>query len=457
MKHLPFITALTALLSGAAPAGLTSSTFTYQGRLGDAGQPANGVYDLQFSLRDAATAGTGGAPVVVEDVTVQNGLFTATLDFGEDAFSEGARWLEIGVRPGAAITEFTLLSPRQPVTAAPLAVHAVHATSADTAQTALTAYSAATASTATTATNATNAEKAASAGSVAWNHVSGLPAGFSDGVDNDTTYTAGSGLTLGAGNQFALAFAGSGTQNTAARSDHSHFGSVWSGASPGTGLTLNNNATDGLGGSFKQGPGSGFFPIGGITGALWADAHDGPALFATSLDPAGAVVARNLSNATDSAGITGISGGTYGRGVYGHATSVNGEGAFGVVGKSESPNGAGIKAVAANSSSPALEIQTGGIKVSGSDTPAFVHLASGGNIVYDNVTVIDHPLCNGKSDAILIVTPQDANYWVGIPCVLYDSGTSRWQIWMAGDQIGDWDSYHGIIPGARFNVLVINR
>jgi hypothetical protein len=46
-------------VSGAAQA----TAFTYQGRLTDAGNPANGNYDLRFQLYDAPTGGNviGGA------------------------------------------------------------------------------------------------------------------------------------------------------------------------------------------------------------------------------------------------------------------------------------------------------------------------------------------------------------------------------------------------------------
>jgi len=44
---------LTIVLSGGAIFGQTSG-FTYQGRLTDGGTPANGNYDLQFVLFDAA-------------------------------------------------------------------------------------------------------------------------------------------------------------------------------------------------------------------------------------------------------------------------------------------------------------------------------------------------------------------------------------------------------------------
>ena len=42
-----------------------------------------------------------------------------------------------------------------------------------------------------------------------WSSLTGVPAGFADDVDDDTTYTAGSGLSL-AGSAFAVDFAGMG-------------------------------------------------------------------------------------------------------------------------------------------------------------------------------------------------------------------------------------------------------
>jgi len=45
---------LTLLIAGSAVA--QSAAFTYQGRLTDAGKPADGLYEMQFKLFDAATA-----------------------------------------------------------------------------------------------------------------------------------------------------------------------------------------------------------------------------------------------------------------------------------------------------------------------------------------------------------------------------------------------------------------
>ncbi|HEY67233.1 MAG TPA: hypothetical protein G4N97_03055, partial [Thermoflexia bacterium] len=105
-----------------APQDTVGTAFTYQGRLTDGGSPANGHYDFKFQLYDAASDGNPvGSTVAQEDVAVSEGLFTVQLDFGTDAFTGEARWLEIGVRPGSGGT-YTILSPRQPLTPAPYAL-----------------------------------------------------------------------------------------------------------------------------------------------------------------------------------------------------------------------------------------------------------------------------------------------------------------------------------------------
>jgi len=99
------------------------TAFTYQGRLVDGGQPANGNYDLQFALMDAPSGGSQiGATLTNAPVTVSNGLFAVLLDFGNGTFSGSARWLEIGVRTNGSSGSYTLLSPRQAITATPYAI-----------------------------------------------------------------------------------------------------------------------------------------------------------------------------------------------------------------------------------------------------------------------------------------------------------------------------------------------
>jgi hypothetical protein len=99
------------------------TAFTYQGYLEDGGNPANGLYDFQFKLFDALVGGSQvGSTFLVHDLSVADGLFGAALDFGNAAFGGGARWLEIGVRPGASAAGYILLTPRQELTPTPHAL-----------------------------------------------------------------------------------------------------------------------------------------------------------------------------------------------------------------------------------------------------------------------------------------------------------------------------------------------
>ena len=98
----------------------------YQGRLNDGGNPANGNYDLQFTIYDASNnPGTVIAgPLTNSATTVSNGLFTANLDFGSGVFTGPYRWLDIGVRTNGSTNAFVILSPRQMLTPVPYAIFA---------------------------------------------------------------------------------------------------------------------------------------------------------------------------------------------------------------------------------------------------------------------------------------------------------------------------------------------
>jgi hypothetical protein len=115
---------------GDEPPGVTASAalgneFTYQGRLTQAGVPANGAYDLRFILFTESIGGAQVGPIVTrDDVQVSGGLFNVLLDFGPTAFQGDLRWLEIHVRPGASVDAYAVLSPRQQLTAAPQALFA---------------------------------------------------------------------------------------------------------------------------------------------------------------------------------------------------------------------------------------------------------------------------------------------------------------------------------------------
>ena len=102
------------------------TAFMYQGRLNDSGSPANGNYDLRFTIYDSTNIpGTVIAgPLTNSATAVSNGLFTVTLDFGPGTFTGPARWLDIGVRTNGSVNTFTSLSPRQPILAVPYAIFA---------------------------------------------------------------------------------------------------------------------------------------------------------------------------------------------------------------------------------------------------------------------------------------------------------------------------------------------
>ncbi len=110
-----------------AQAEQLGTKFTYQGSLERNGSLVTGVQcDFRFGLWDAAEAGVqqGASPQTVTNVSVDGGVFTATMDFGANTFQSHTRWLEIEVNcPGdPPFPPFVLLSPRVELTAAPQAL-----------------------------------------------------------------------------------------------------------------------------------------------------------------------------------------------------------------------------------------------------------------------------------------------------------------------------------------------
>lgn len=119
------------LMSANSVVRAQTTTFTYQGRLTDGGTPATGSYDLQFALFDSASSGGQiGATQTVPSVPVSSGIFTVSLDFGAGAFSGANRFLEISARLSGG-GSFTLLAPRQQITATPYAVRSLLTNAAD--------------------------------------------------------------------------------------------------------------------------------------------------------------------------------------------------------------------------------------------------------------------------------------------------------------------------------------
>ena len=123
--------ALVALVT-AARADTIGTAFTFSGQLGKDGAPANGIFDLTFTLFAVETNGTAISAQTNSTTPVSNGVFMVTLDYGPGLFTGTNYWLELGVRQGSD-TNYTVLSPRQPLLPAPYAIFAASAGSAATA------------------------------------------------------------------------------------------------------------------------------------------------------------------------------------------------------------------------------------------------------------------------------------------------------------------------------------
>jgi hypothetical protein len=117
------------LAEGAAPTSPQDplgSDFTYQGRLKDGdGNPITSTCDFRFRLWNTEGGGSQvGVDNIVTGVSVIDGYFTAQVnsggEFGSSAFTDQARWLEVSVKCSGE-ADYTLLDPRQPLTAPPYA------------------------------------------------------------------------------------------------------------------------------------------------------------------------------------------------------------------------------------------------------------------------------------------------------------------------------------------------
>ncbi len=147
-----------------AGGGAVPSLISFQGLLADSNGDAlpNGSYDMVFAVYDAASGGTKIWEESQNDVTTISGYFAVMLGNGicttgcplsAEDFDEATRYLQTSVDSGGGFVEF----PRQQFASVPyafqaeVAAEAVLATEADAAP---------------------------------WTGLTGVPAGFADGVDN---------------------------------------------------------------------------------------------------------------------------------------------------------------------------------------------------------------------------------------------------------------------------------
>jgi len=116
--------------------GFTQTTeFSYQGFIRDNGAPASGNYDFEFRLFATANGVDQLMSQQRSNVSVVNGVFSVTLDFG--AFPAADRFLEIAVKPSGS-EQFVTLAARTKILSTPIATLALNATNATNATSAAT-------------------------------------------------------------------------------------------------------------------------------------------------------------------------------------------------------------------------------------------------------------------------------------------------------------------------------
>ena len=131
-ESVPLVLAAAVLVpviaaSGQIPMG---TAFTYQGSLEYNGSAVTDTCDFEFTLWDSLTGGSQQGPSELENgVTVDDGLFTVELDFGQQ-FDGNARWLELAVCCPSTCAPATLI-PRQELTPAPYGLYAADADMVD--------------------------------------------------------------------------------------------------------------------------------------------------------------------------------------------------------------------------------------------------------------------------------------------------------------------------------------
>lgn len=281
------------------------TVFTYQGQLKQSGQPFSGDADFEFALFDSAAGGSQvGSTIALVDQPVSSGLFTVALDFGAAPFTGGeARWIEIRV-------EGVTLAPRQPIRPTPYALYAL---------------------------------------SAPWSGLTGVPAGFADGIDDvGGLVLPYAGVQADPGTLFSINNTGVGRAIDATSSG----GVAIQATSPGNGVAL-------LG-------------IGTVIGSTGAGVLDAAGVRGDATNMAGqtyGVRGETASAALNASGVrglasaaTGATNGVWGTtasatdvavGVFGQATNVAGA-TYGVLGQNASgaAGAAGVRADASNAAPP---------------------------------------------------------------------------------------------------------
>lgn len=329
MRHTRF--ALASVLSlwmgaTAATAQPLGTSFTYQGELRSAGEPAAGAHDLRFRLYDAASGGVQVGPTLcVDNVDIADGRFAVLLDFGA-VFAGQARHLEIDVRADTGLacsnpSGFVTLTPRQRLTGTPNALFALHAATATNA------------AAATTAVTATNASQLNGQPAVFYQSATNLTAGILPSGRLDGLYT-GEVTFNNAGNLFVGQFSGSGIGLLNLNAGAIETGTLSPARLPSGGAWALANPLNVDAGTLY------IDPIGDRVG-VGTTAPNSFSKMHVAGDQDGVWGVASAASGTYF-GVFGTSGSTSGRGVVGSATASSGN-TIGVSGSSASPSGIGVQ------------------------------------------------------------------------------------------------------------------
>jgi hypothetical protein len=458
------------------------SGFTYQGRLLDGGNPANGTYDLRFTLFDALTGGSQvGSPLTLSSQTVTNGLFTVTLDFGTTAFRGAARFMQIEVQHNGG--GFVLLAPRQPLTPAPYAMSLMPGAviSATTNSNVLTAVNnGAGVALKGTGTGGSGVEGDSTSGigvaGYTSSSTSGALAGLNFGSGPGVAAVSVNGTGVSASSINGIGVSANSTNSTAVNAQGKTAGVYGVGtdvgaagvrgvANSGTGAAgLYGYSTSGYGAQGISGAanGTGVYGVDNNTGSSGVA---GTSSFGYGVYGTGSTGVRG-ETAAGGNGISGLS--PSGNGVIGTGTSGTGANGTtntgtGVKGQAFASGGTGVKATGIGSGTAALWIDNGSIRVTnaGNETTStvfqhIVHTGTGGNTCQSNgFSILDNPYANGDPNAILVVTPME---YIDNPVIphsvfvayaatpLFDCPGGRWLVSpTTANTFGNLESYNVMV------------
>lgn len=444
--------------------------FSYAGRLVINGSPASGVYDLKFELFDGTSSTVALARFLVGDRTVTNGQYTVVINFGADAFNGQARWLQASWRQGSSTGDYTVAGARQQLLPVPNAIYSGSTgalrgrplssvapaagqvlkwdgtswkPSADDSR----AYAAGAGLSLTGNQFDVDFAGSGSATTAArsdHNHFgetwtgpsgSGLAVSATAGTGLLGTHAGASGTAPGVLGQTSSTDANAagvlgrvtsttpGTYSAAVRGVNAGTGlygiGVW-GSQNGAGWGVLGTSISGTGvyGSTTASAGETYGVYGttssaGGYGLYGTNTGGGVGVGGTSTTGPGV---RGYASSTSGStyGVYGQSSSTAGTGVYGVNDQASGQ-TYGVVGTSNSPAGAGVKAQGSGTSGTALELSSGGIKVTGAQTglqtstPVFVQtildVGPSKNTCMNGAAVkVDNPYTNNRPNAILLMT-----------------------------------------------------